>query len=129
MIPDTPAAKDLLETAAAELKAEILPAVKRENKLTVLMAIAAIETAVREQEAIVELQGEQLGAMAALASGPVASKDRAGDLCKAIRSGDFDTGDRARALYHALMDDVAARTAISNPRYLNAAEADWTGRG
>ncbi len=128
MIPDTPAAKDLLETAAAELKAQILPAVDGDNRLTVLMAIAAIDTAVREQETIQELQAEQRGAMAALSAGPVAPADRATDLCSEIRAGAFDRGDRARALYHALFDDVAARVAISNPRYLAAAEMDWTGR-
>jgi len=129
MIPDTPGAKDLLETAIAELKANILPAVDGDNKLTVLMAIAAIDTAVREQQTIHELQAEQRGAMAALAGGPVSSDDRAADLCRAIRTGAFDGGDKGRALYHALLDDVTARTAISNPKYLAAAEADWAVRG
>ena len=128
MIPDRPLGKDLLETVIADLKSDVLPSVDGDAKLTVLMAVSAIQTALREQESLLELQAEQIGAMAALATSATPSEDRARDLCASIRSGEFDGGDRARALYHALMDDAIARAEISNPKYLQAAEADWQTR-
>ncbi len=128
MIPDTPGAKDLLDTAAADLKAEILPHVPDDQKLTVLMAIAAIQTSVREMDFAPRLESQQQAALAQFVEGDIQPEGRALALCRLIRDGKYDSGAAARALHEALVRDVRARSAISNPKYLAAAEADWSNR-
>ena len=128
MIPDTPGAKDLLDTVAAELKAEILPHVPEEQRLTVLMAIAAIQTSVREFDFLPRLEQQQQSALAQFVDNEVQPEGRAEELCKLIREGKYDEGAAARALHDALIRDVRARVSISNPKYLQAAEADWSQR-
>ena len=129
MIPDTPGAKDLLDTAVADLKAEILPNVPEEHRLTVLMAISAIQTSVREIDFLPRLEQQQQAALAQFVDNEVQPEGRAEALCALIRKGKYDTGAAARALHETLMRDVRARTSISNPKYLSAAEEDWSKRG
>ncbi|WP_425404908.1 DUF6285 domain-containing protein [Hwanghaeella sp.] len=129
MIPDTPGAKDLLDTVAAELKAEILPHVSEEQRLTVLMAISAVQTSVREMDFLPRLEQQQKAALAQFVDSEVQPEGRAEELCRLIREGKYDEGAAARALHEALMRDVRARASISNPKYLAAAEADWSRRG
>ena len=128
MIPDRPSARDLLETAAAELKQASAAGPSGEDRLTLLMAVAAIEMAVREQQAMPALEAEQAGALATLSPSATDPEAGAQALCGAIRTGAFDAGDGAVALHQALLADVRARAAISNPRYLAAAEEDWARR-
>ena len=125
MIPDRPTARDLLETAAAELKQAGRTAPDGGTRLTLLMAASAVDMALREQDAGGELASEQTDALAAF-SGET-NADRAASLCRAIRDGTFDGGAAAETLHRCLLDDVRRRAAISNPRYLAAAEADWSG--
>lgn len=125
MIPDTPGAKDLLDTAVADLKAEVLPNIDEEHRLTVLMAIAAIQTSVREMDFLPRLERQQRSALAQFVDNDVQPEARAGELCRLIREGKYDEGAAARALHEDLMRDVRARTAVSNPKYLSAAEKDW----
>ncbi|RVU39421.1 hypothetical protein EOI86_09340 [Hwanghaeella grinnelliae] len=129
MIPDTPGTKDLLDTVAAELKAEILPNVPEEQRLTVLMAIAAIQTSIREIDFLPRLEQQQSAALAQFVDNDVQPEARAEELCQLIRAGKYDEGAAARALHDALIRDVRARTSMSNPKYLAAAEADWSRRG
>lgn len=129
MIPDTPRAKDLMDTVAADLKAEILPHVGEEQRLTVLMAISAIQTAVREMDFQPRLEQQQRAALAQFVASDIQPEARAEALCGLIRQGKYDTGAAARALHEAMMRDVRARISISNPKYLAAAEADWSRRG
>lgn len=123
MIPDTPSAEDLLLTAAKELREGVLPDLRGNARLTVLMALAAIETAVREGRGLDALVAEQRAILGDLPDCPDAAA-----LCAAIREGRFDSGDQAARLHAMLLQDVASRVAISNPKYLEAAEADWKSR-
>ena len=129
MIPDTPGAKDLLDTVAAELKTEILPNVPDEHRLIVLMAIAAVQTSIRDMDFLPRLEQQQSAALAQFVDNDVQPVARAEELCRLIRAGKYDEGAAARALHDALMQDVRARTSMSNPKYLAAAEADWLQRG
>ena len=129
MIPDTPGAKDLLDTVAVELKTEILPNVPDEHRLTVLMAIAAVQTSIRDMDFLPRLEQQQSAALAQFVDNDVQPEARAEELCRLIRAGKYDEGAAARALHDALMQDVRARTSMSNPKYLAAAEADWLQRG
>lgn len=117
-----------MDTAAADLKAEILPHVPDDQKLTVLMAIAAIQTSVREMDFAPRLESQQQAALAQFVEGDIQPEGRALALCRLIRDGKYDSGAAARALHEALVRDVRARSAISNPKYLAAAEADWSNR-
>lgn len=129
MIPDTPGAKDLLDTVAAELKTEILPNVPDEYRLTVLMAIAAVQTSLREIDFLPRLEQQQSAALAQFVDNDIQPEGRAEALCRLIRAGKYDEGAAARALHDVLLRDVRARTSISNPKYLAAAETDWQQRG
>ncbi|MDJ0686601.1 MAG: DUF6285 domain-containing protein [Alphaproteobacteria bacterium] len=123
MKPDDPSAANLLATASLALKEEIAPLLKGEERLTVLMAIAAIETACREVALGPDLAAHQAACLAAHNGDGLAES-----LCKAIRAGVFDAGTDAVDLHARLLEDAKKRCAISNPRYLAAAEADWTRR-
>lgn len=128
MIPDTPGAKDLLDTVVADLKAEILPNVADEQRLTVLMAIAAIQTSVREIDFLPRLEQQQSATLVQFVDNQLQPEARAEALCKLIREGKYDDGAAARALHEALLRDVRSRLSISNPKYLSAAEEDWSRR-
>ena len=65
MKPDDPSADDLLATASLALKDEIAPFLTGEDRLTVLMAIAAIETARREAALGPDLAAHQLSCVTA----------------------------------------------------------------
>ncbi len=125
MIPDTPGRKDLLETAAAALREEIAPSLKGEQRLTVLMAISAIDTACRDLEVAPELDQIQAESLVGLG---FEGDDPAVSLTREIRNGEFDKGAGSKSLHEVLMKDVILRCQISNPRYLMVAEDDWNNR-
>lgn len=128
MLSDKPAASDLLATAVLELRNNIAGKLSGEDRLTLLMAISAIETAIREGQSDEAMATRQKEALSALLGADALSGDPTKDtttLAKAIRAGDFDSPPLAETLHAALLEDAKARAAISNPRYLQAAEADW----
>lgn len=123
MKKDEPYAEDLLTVAADVLRREIVPGLTGEDRLTVLMAINAIDTARREAAHAVNLSLQESEAVKAFAG------DRdAVFLAESIRSGHFDTGPHAQELHTALLENAALRCRVSNPRYLDAAEKDWIAR-
>lgn len=120
---DEPIGEDLLAVAADVLHREIVPTLTGDERLSVLMAVNAIETARRELENAPLLEKMEHTALSEIAGGG----DSRG-LCRAIRNGKFDMGDKAVALHGALLEHAVLRCRISNPKYLDAAEKDWESR-
>lgn len=111
MTGDRPVGADLLETAARDLRDEVLPAVPPQHRLTLLMALNAMGIAERELR-------DHLGETEE-GGGPDAA---AGALVEKIRAGQFDEGPEAAAVHAGLSADVRRRLAIANPKYLRQAE-------
>lgn len=123
MRPDRPEAVDLIETAAIVLRAELLDAAPEEHRLTLRMALAALQIGLRdlrETDALLQAEAEALSALYPDAA--VGHVELAKRLAAEIRAGRFDEGGEAARLHHLLLDDVRRRLAISNPSYLAQAE-------
>jgi hypothetical protein len=95
---DRPDAAELIAIALARFRAEILPVVPAEQRLTALMIANALGIAGREQTA----PGD--GILGETGAGFVAD----------MRSGRWD--DDAE-MHRLLLQDAKARVAIANPRY------------
>jgi hypothetical protein len=93
---DRPDARQLLEIARAALGADVLPFLPPDKRLAGLMIANALAIAARE-----------------LAAAPSA--------VPGVTVGDMRAGrhDGDSTLYQALLADARARTAISNPKYLD----------
>lgn len=114
---ELPAAPDLLSTAAALLKDELLPALPASQRVQGLMVLRAIATAQRESAAGTEWPAAMLGRARALIDGPQPLQA----LSAAIRAGAFDIpGPRRDAVLTLLHDMARQRCAISNPRAMPA---------
>ena len=114
MTVDRPGGEELIETAARALREELLPAVPREHRLTLLMALNAMGIAERELR---DLHGQGADG----GQGPDAA---AQTLVEEIRAGRFDEGADAAELHAGLSADVRRRLAIANPKYLRQAEGE-----
>ena len=130
---NSPDAAGLLRVARETLLNELLDALPEERHYAVRMAASALAMAAREAETgeadlvkelrlLAELYGEDVvqSAGANLHERITKMNKR---FARDIRDGIFD-GACARGVHALLMDQVRARLAISNPKYLEAAELD-----
>lgn len=127
MTPDRPEAVDLIETAAIVLRAEVLDAVPEEHRLTLRMALAALQIGARELRGADELLQAEAEALSALYPDAAEPAGRLAErLAADIRAGRFEEGPQATLVHGLLLADVRRRLAISNPSYLAAAEPEET---
>jgi len=130
---NSPDAAGLLRVARETLLNELLDALPEERRYAVRMAANALAMAareaetgeadlVKEQRLLAELYGEDVvqSAGANLHERIAKMNSR---LARDIRDGIFD-GACAPGVQALLMDQVCARLAISNPKYLEAAQRD-----
>jgi hypothetical protein len=120
---DKPAAADLLNTARALLRDEMMAHLPASQKLNALMIASAMAMAGREVETGDALEQDAAAGLRALYpdAGDVDFTALNARLAGDIRSGRFDDDE---TVYRLLFDNVKRRLAISNPRYLAAAEND-----
>ncbi|NMM43887.1 hypothetical protein HH303_05330 [Rhodospirillaceae bacterium KN72] len=118
MTPDKPHTADLLRAAADVFRQELMPSLPEEKQLDALMILAALGCAERDLEDAGGLRERQARRMERI----LPTGATVGDLCAAIRNGDFDDPDGALRLYETLMEDVRDRLALVNPDYLKAAD-------
>jgi len=119
MTPDKPDTVDLLRTAQAVFKKDLIPALPEEMRLDALMILSILASAERDLADAGGLTGRQVARLADLM--PDGGTVR--DLCTDIRQGSYDEGDRARKLHAILTEDVRDRLSLVNPKYLEAADA------
>lgn len=122
MIPDKPDNADLLATAAAVLKDELLPLLPEERRPDGLMILAIMASAQRELVDAGELTQRQEDRLDCLMPGG----GSVADLCRAIQNGAYDAPDAAAELCAVLMADVRDRLMLINPDYLEPADRKST---
>jgi hypothetical protein len=110
---DTPDAADLLATARAALKAEVLPHLPRGALYPALMALNAMAIAARQAEAGATRRAAARAALAPFATGDTLDA-MTRDLARSIRAGRFAPGDPA--LHAALLAAARLATEESTPR-------------
>lgn len=118
MTSDRPDARDLLRTAMAVFKDDLLPEIPERRKLDALMVLNVLgiaERALADDGADEAARAERLRRL---------GYSDAGALARAIREGAFDDPADAARLHAELTADVRARLALSNPKYLAAADAE-----
>ena len=118
MTPDTPHTADLLRAAADVFRQELMPLLPDDKQLDALMILAALGCAERDLNDAGGLSDRQTRRMDRIM--PAGSTP--GDLCAAIRNGEFDDPDAALRLYETLMEDVRDRLSLVNPDYLTTAD-------
>jgi len=120
------AASDLLGTAREALLGELLPALPAEHRYTARMIANAMAIVARELALGNDAHSREVACLRGLAA-DVASpaEPEAAELpalrrtvAAAIRAGRFDDAARAAAITGTLLDVVADRVAISNPKAL-----------
>lgn len=114
MTPDKPTSADLLRTASKILKNEILPVLPEEKQLDALMILSVMASAERDLEDHDGLANRQVERLKRLSPGT----DGVAELCRDIRSGIYDTPDKAQSLHTILVEDTRDRVSLVNPRYL-----------
>lgn len=124
---DLPTGAQLLETAEALLRAQLLPALPAEQKQNALMIARAMGIAARQLQAGDEPERAELAALLALlpkTGNPPgsglrtqlsAANRRLGEL---IRRGDADSGDAHAQVFRHLEEVARQKLGESNPRYL-----------
>jgi hypothetical protein len=116
MIPDMPSEEQLLQTARAALKDDILPLLPEEKRLELLMILNALGIAERRiADSQDQLTGRQNARLASLAG--VAADAKA--FAAQIRSGFWATPEQLQQLWQVLWDDAQDRLARANPKYLD----------
>ncbi|MDA0654857.1 MAG: DUF6285 domain-containing protein [Proteobacteria bacterium] len=118
---DKPAAADLLETARALLRDELIEHLPASQKLNGLMIANAMAIAARELGQAPALEGEAEAQLRLIYAetedvGLVTLTRR---ISRDIREGRFDNDE---AVYRSLLENTRKRIAISNPRYLAASQ-------
>jgi hypothetical protein len=124
-------AADLVETARAVLLRDLVPALPGERRYPALMVANAMAIAAREHRlgpGAARDEAARLAQLLAMIGRPPPRSERAtecGDLPalrdavrSAIRAGEFDAPERARALTTGLAHTAHDRVAISNPKAL-----------
>jgi hypothetical protein len=118
---DKPAAADLLETARALLRDEVIEHLPASQKLNGLMIANAMAIAARELAESPALESEAEAELrliyAETEDVDLATLTRR--MCRDIRVGRFDDDD---VVYRSLLENTRKRIAISNPRYLAASQ-------
>ena len=112
-----PDARNLLDTALALFRTEILPAVPADKRYAALMIANALAMAERE----IGASGLDVRALAATLypDGPISADDFERRLAADIEAGEFDAaGPRRDAAFTAIRAINAARLAITNPKLL-----------
>lgn len=119
---DKPGGARLLQQARATLLQDLLPELKDDKRYLALMVANAMAIAARELDAEPE-NLEALRKDLELVLGPAQSQDHGeavlelkGKMVRDLRSGRVDGN---ADLYDALMHDVRARLALSNPKLLD----------
>ena len=132
---DFPTGDQLLDTARALLRESLIPALPAEKRHEALMVANAMSIAMRQLENGDEPDCRELKALAVLLCAGEASnpddgpspRERLGtlnrQLCRAIRSGDADTGAFRDAVGAHLRELARRRVQESNPRYLGNGSA------
>ncbi len=121
MEQDKPGAADLLETARALLREELMSHLPASQRLNGLMIANAMAIAARELKAVADMEADAMQSLRGLY--PEMENETLSALCKRfadeIRSGGFDDNEKA---YRILLANTRERIAIANPRYLAASE-------
>lgn len=123
MTPDTPDSADLLRAAMDVLKKDLLSSLPEAAKLDALMVLSVMASAERDlrdfqsKSSLTERQAQRLHGLGGKALD-------AKTLCDSIRTGLFDSPDRAAELTAVLMDDVRDRLSLVNPKYLALADQE-----
>jgi hypothetical protein len=118
---DKPAAADLLETARALLRDELIEHLPASQKLNGLMIANAMAIAARELAEAPALEGEAEAEMRFIyaESEDVDLATLTRRMSRDIRNGRFDENE---GVYRSLLENTRKRIAISNPRYLEASQ-------
>jgi hypothetical protein len=112
MIRELPDTQNLLETALASLRAELLPNLPDHARYTGLMVANALAIVLRDLRA-----AEARSHITATLTGLI-GRDDAPALCAAIDAGTFDAAAQDAPLRQALLTITRARLSISNPKAL-----------
>lgn len=118
MSPDQPSSADLLRTAIAAFKSDILPALPEDKRLEALMILSVMGSAERELADSGGLAARQADRLSSL----LPDGGTSADLCRKIREGAFDDGAQARHLHAVLLEDVRDRLSLVNPKYLKISD-------
>lgn len=112
MIRDLPDSQNLLETALASLRADLLPHLPNQARYNGLMVANALAIVLRD------LQAAQARRHIAETLTGLIGRDDAPALCAAIDAGRFDEPAPDAILRQALLTITRARLSISNPKAL-----------
>jgi hypothetical protein len=123
-------AADLITTARDALLNDLLPKLQKEQRYTGLMIANAMAIALREHRSGAGAMRDEAARVRELLAS-IGSREHApdhesdkelrvlrGDLCKAIRAGQFDDDSHSPALMANLVRTAADWLAISNPKAL-----------
>lgn len=127
---DNPTGAQLLESAEALLRAQLLPTLPAEQRQNALMIARAMGIAARQLQAGEHAEREELAALQTLLQGAESPAQPGGEalraqlvetnrkLCRLIRQAGADSGDAHAQVFRHLEQVARQRVAESNPRYL-----------
>lgn len=128
---DRPNTQELLDAARLHLEQNIIPAVKSDARLyfQTLVAINVLKIVGRELAfaprhttaewaSLNVLEGVEAAAPHDLASLQAAISERNQQLCRAIRAGDYDTGEKRGNLLEHVKAVTIAQLEVANPKFL-----------
>ncbi|WP_455231143.1 DUF6285 domain-containing protein [Geopseudomonas aromaticivorans] len=127
---DYPTGAQLLESAEALLRAQLLPALPAEQRQNALMIARAMGIAARQLHAGEQAEREELAALQALLQSAECPTQPGGEELRAqlveanralgrlIRQGGADAGDVHAQVFRHLEQVARQKVAESNPRYL-----------
>lgn len=130
---DYPTGAQLLESAEALLRAQLLPALPAEQRQNALMIARAMGIAARQLQAGEQAEREELAALQVLLQStasptPISAEALRAQLIEAncqlgrlIRQGGADAGDTHAQVFRHLEQVARQKVAESNPRYLQRA--------
>ena len=145
---DRPSATELIEAARQHLESAVVPAVRADRKLyfQTLVAINVMKIVERELDLGAEhaqAEWQRLDAIVGEAKMPArlpdikaALTERNAALSAAIRTGEYDDGDRKQALFDHLQASTVEQLVVANPRLLEKMQQEmknadldaWEGR-